>query len=80
MKILDTVRACRALRARLNAGEVTVEHAHAEARVLGVESRAIDAALTAARLTGRLGQDQENIPDTSLGSVVDGTTDGSRDE
>jgi len=38
-----------------------------DAIVLGVESRAIEAAITAARLTGRLAQDQASIPDTDLG-------------
>ena len=71
MKILDTVTACRALRKRLNEGEVTVDHAHAEARVLGVEARAIEAAIDAARLTGRMEMGQAFIPDTDLGADMD---------
>jgi hypothetical protein len=71
MKVLDTVAACRELRRRLNSEEVTIDHAHAEARILGVESRAIEAAIDAARLTGRLAQGQESIPDTGLGEDHD---------
>lgn len=69
MKIMDTVTACRELRRRLNAKEVTVDHAHAEARVLGVEARAIEAAIDAARLTGRMSNGQTFIPDTDLGQI-----------
>jgi hypothetical protein len=51
---------------RLVGGETPVDEAHAEARLLGVASKVIALRLDHARLTGRLEQGLDRLPDIKL--------------
>jgi len=51
---------------RLVAGEMPVDQAHAEARLLGTAAKILGVRLEHARLTGRLEQGSDALPDVRL--------------
>jgi len=51
---------------RLNRGDIPVDEAHAEARLLTVAAKIIGIRLDHARMTGRLNQGSPNLPDMVL--------------
>lgn len=52
---------------RVRKGETPVDQAHAEARILGTASRVLMVQLEHARLTGRLTQGSDELPDFGVG-------------
>jgi|GEM_PF-4560202 len=73
--ISDMMAEIHAAHARLVGGDVDVDQAHAEARLLGVACKTVDLRLHHARLTGRLEQGADSLPDVRLTA-----TDENRDE
>jgi len=63
----DLLAAVQDARARLVAGETPVDSAHAEARLLGVGAKVLALRLDHARLTGRLEQGSDVLPDVRIG-------------
>ena len=54
---------------RLVAGEMPVDQAHAEARLLGTAAKLLGVRLEHARLTGRLEQGSDVLPDVRLAGI-----------
>ncbi len=64
----DVLAAIQRAHDALRAGELPVGEAHAAARLLGGAVRLLDTALEHARLTGRLEQGSDVLPEFRLGA------------
>ena len=58
---------------RLVSGKSAVDQAHAEARLFGAACKTLDIQLAHARMTGRLEQGSDLLPDVRLGESAAGS-------
>ena len=68
----DVLAAIQRSLAALENGEIKVDQAHAAARLLGGAVRVLDVSLEHARLTGRLTQGSDVMPQFRLAAIKDG--------